>query len=98
MTALLGWSQDGEGDGFPDHREMLPATGAHSDGPSRSRPPLPLGHTGSPLVVPRPSCRENQVKARLTQLHLVYPALCMSDSELRVINNNKGIISHTEMS
>lgn len=49
-------------------------------------------------MVPRPSCRENQVKARLTQLHLVYPALCMSDSELRVINNNKGIISHTEMS
>ena len=42
VTALLGWSQDGEGDGFPDHREMLPATGAHSDGPSRSREDLEL--------------------------------------------------------
>lgn len=65
---------------------------------TQAGPPLPLGHTGSLLVVPRPSRCENQVKARLTQLHLVDPALCMSDSELRVINNNKGIISHTEMS
>lgn len=58
-------------------------------------PNTPGAHGGASWWFPGYS--ENQVKARLTQLHLVYPALCMSDSELRVINN-KGIISHTEMS